>query len=34
MSRLLLAAGLVAVVAIGGVFYGVLQIVTDTGPDW
>lgn len=34
MIRLTLAVALTAAVAIGGVFYGALRIVTDTGPDW
>lgn len=33
-TRLALIAALAAAVTIGGVFYGVLQIITDTSEDW
>ena len=34
MTRAVLAGCLLIAVLLGGIFYGVAQIITDTGPDW
>lgn len=34
MTRAALAGILLAAVLMGGFFYGALQVITDTGPDW
>jgi hypothetical protein len=32
--KLILGAALFTAVLLGGVFYGTLRVITDTGPDW